>query len=221
MTEFGFQPVIETVERLPIKRSRPFASEVRRWLVVGTVFSILAVGLLSASLIAAIYMSARTDQERPVDAIVVMGAAQFNGRPSAVLEARLETAYRVWSDGVAPLIIVTGGKMPGDNFTESEASRDYLVERGVPETAILLENEGRNSADSLTGVAQIAEARNVHSVLIVSDGFHLFRSRMIAEDNGLVAFGVPAENSPIEPWSSTELDYVLREAAAVLAYVFR
>ncbi len=89
MTEFGFQPVIETVERLPIKRSRPFASEVRRWLVVGAdLLGSWRLVLSVCSLIAAIYMSARTDQERPVDAIVVMGAAQFNGRPSAVLRGQ-------------------------------------------------------------------------------------------------------------------------------------
>jgi uncharacterized SAM-binding protein YcdF (DUF218 family) len=147
-----------------------------------------------------------------------MGAAQFNGVPSAVLEARLDTTFRVWQDGVAPWIVVTGGKMPGDNFTEAESSRDYLMELGVPESAILMEDEGRNSADSLAGVVRIAKRHDIESVLIVSDGFHLFRSKMIADDLGLSAVGVPADDSPIEPWSSTELDYVLREVAAVIAY---
>ena len=161
--------------------------------------AILAICLLGGSLVVAIYMAARSDQERHADAIVVMGAAQFDGRPSAVLKARLDTTYQVWKDGVAPVIIVTGGKMPGDRFTESEASRDYLVDRGVPEEAILLENEGRTSQSSLQRVATIARDHHIHSVVIVSDGFHLFRSKLIADRNGLDAFGVPAEDSPIPP----------------------
>jgi uncharacterized SAM-binding protein YcdF (DUF218 family) len=181
--------------------------------------AILAIGLLGGSLVVAIYMAARSDQERHADAIVVMGAAQFNGRPSAVLKARLDTTYQVWKDGVAPVIIVTGGKMPGDRFTESEASRDYLVDRGVPEEAILLENEGRTSQASLQRVGTIARDHDIHSVVIVSDGFHLFRSKLIADRNGLDAFGVPAEDSPIRPWTTTEFEYVVREAGGVLAYL--
>lgn len=200
------------------KRQRDQGSEIRRWLVTTILTAVVAVALLIGSLIGAIFLAARADQQQPVDAIIVMGAAQFNGRPSAVLRARLDTTYRVWHDGSAPLIIVTGGKMPGDAFTESEASRDYLVDLGVPEAAIILENEGRNSEDSLGGVARIARAQEIERVLIVSDGFHLFRSKMIAEGLGLEALGVPADESPIEPWSASELDYVVREAAAVIAY---
>jgi uncharacterized SAM-binding protein YcdF (DUF218 family) len=185
------------------------------------IFVVVSIGALGLSLVSAIYLSARGETNTAADAIVVMGAAQFNGVPSAVLQARLDTTFEAWQAGLAPYIIVTGGKMPGDAFTESEASQMYLIERGVPESRILLENEGRNSADSLEGVAQIARQRDIERVLIVSDGFHLFRSRMIAEDLGLVAFGLPDESSPIRRWSSTELDYVLREAAAVVAYVVR
>src|SRR4029078_13558764 len=104
------------------------------------------------------------DQERHADAIVVMGAAQFNGRPSAVLKARLDTTYQVWKDGVAPGVIVHGGKMPGDRFTESEASRDYLVDRGVPEEAILLENEGRTSPASPQRSRKIARDHHIPCV---------------------------------------------------------
>ena len=192
----------------------------RRWVI--TVVLTLAVGacLLGGSLVVAIYLAARSIQTRPVDAIVVMGAAQFNGRPSAVLKARLDTTFDVWEDGIAPLIIVTGGKLPGDQFTESEASRDYLIDLGVPERAILLENEGRTSQTSLQRVASIARERDVHSVLIVSDGFHLFRSKLIADRNGLDAYGMPAQNSPISTWSTTEFEYIVREGAATLAYLF-
>jgi uncharacterized SAM-binding protein YcdF (DUF218 family) len=180
----------------------------------------VAIVLLGGSLVAAVYLAARADQERSVDAILVMGAAQFDGRPSAVLRGRLDTTLQVWEAGVAPLIIVTGGKMPGDRFTESEASRDYLVEHGVPEEAILLENEGRTTQTSLERAADIARSNSVDSVLIVTDGFHMFRSRLIAEDNGLDTTGVAVRDGPIEPWSATEFDYVVREAAAVVAYLF-
>ena len=219
MIDPSYSHVQEHVETLPIKRSRGTGSEFRRWFVTLFITAILAIGLLGGSLVVAIYMAARSDQERHADAIVVMGAAQFNGRPSAVLKARLDTTYQVWKDGVAPVIIVTGGKMPGDRFTESEASRDYLVDRGVPEEAILLENEGRTSQASLQRVGTIARDHDIHSVVIVSDGFHLFRSKLIADRNGLDAFGVPAEDSPIRPWTTTEFEYVVREAGGVLAYL--
>ncbi|HYP59554.1 MAG TPA: YdcF family protein [Thermomicrobiales bacterium] len=219
MIDPSYPHVQEHVETLPIKRSRGTGSEIRRWFLTIFITAILAICLLGGSLVVAIYMAARSDQERHADAIVVMGAAQFDGRPSAVLKARLDTTYQVWKDGVAPVIIVTGGKMPGDRFTESEASRDYLVDRGVPEEAILLENEGRTSQSSLQRVGTIARDHHIHSVVIVSDGFHLFRSKLIADRNGLDAFGVPAEDSPIRPWTTTEFGYVVREAGGVLAYL--
>jgi len=211
-------PQTDIVHRVPLQRARNLRAEVIRWTITAVITGVVGITLLGGSLIAAIYMSARTNQERPVDAIIVMGAAQFNGVPSHVLQARLDTAYQAWTDGVAPVIIVTGGRLPGDSFTESEASRDYLVYQGVPEEAILLENEGNNSAVSLHRAAQIAKEHQIKRVLIVSDGFHLFRSRMIAEHEGLTAYGMPASNSPIRKGSRTELDYVVREAAAVIAF---
>ena len=219
MTDPSYPHVHEQTASLPVKGSRDSGSEIRRWLITLAITLILAAGLLGGSLVVAIYMAARSDQERHADAIVVMGAAQFNGRPSAVLKARLDTTYRVWRDGVAPVIIVTGGKMPGDRFTESEASRDYLVDLGVPERAILLENEGRTSQTSLQRVGTIARKHDIHTVVIVSDGFHLFRSKLIADRNGLDAYGVPAKESPIRPWTMTEFEYIVREAAGVIAYL--
>lgn len=208
------------METLPLRRKRVERGwSARRWILVAGVTATLAVLLLLGSLVAAIYLAARSGGAVSADAIVVMGAAQFNGRPSAVLGARLETAFRIWEGGAAPVIIVTGGKMPGDAFTEAEASRDYLIDQGVPESAIVLENEGRDTAESLAGVAEIARERGIDDVLIVSDGFHLFRSGVIADDHGLDAAGVAADDSPIEPWSATELDYIIRETAAVIVYV--
>ncbi len=182
------------------------------------IFVLLAVFLLGASLIIAIYLQAGRDQSRPVDAIVVLGAAQYDGRPSPVLAARLESALDAWNEGLSDVIIVTGGNQPGDRFTEAEASYMWLVDRGVPSDAIRLENVSSSTEENIAGVAEIMEAEGLNSALIVSDGFHLFRAKYIADWYGIEGYGLPAENSPISRWSVSEFFYVLREAAAVVDF---
>ncbi len=174
--------------------------------------------VLEVALIGAIYVQARTDQARPVDAIVVLGTTQYNGVPSPTLEARLDRAVALYQDGTAPLIIVTGGNLPGDVYTEAEAGQMYLVEAGVPETAIVLENEGNDSWQSMNGVAGILAARNLDRILLVSDGFHLLRLKMMARDLGITAFATASEGSPIA--GGEEFGYVVREALAITAFVF-
>jgi uncharacterized SAM-binding protein YcdF (DUF218 family) len=215
---FPTEPEVTAPAPRPRRRRRSFWSELRRWLLTLTIFLCLAVGLLITSLFAAIYVQARSDQTRPVDAIVVLGAAQYDGRPSPVLRARLDQALAAYEAGNAPYIVVTGGQQTGDRFTESEAGRTYLIERGVPADAILMESEGRNSWESLQGVAPLLEERGLERVLLVSDGFHLFRVKLMARELGLEPFGVAAEGSPIEPWTGTELGYVMREAAGIIAF---
>ena len=189
--------------------------------MTAVLFAVVAALVVWVGLIVAIYWQARTDQTRPVDAIVVLGTAQFNGRPGPVLRARLERALEVYEAGYAPLIVVTGGRAPGDRFTEAEAARDYLIERGVPPAAILLENEGRDSWQSMRGVAALLAERGRGRVLLVSDGFHLFRVKLMARDLGLTAFAAPAPGSPIRPGGAGEFSYVLREAAGVVVHVWR
>ncbi|MDP9365487.1 MAG: YdcF family protein [Chloroflexota bacterium] len=184
------------------------------------VFLVLGTGLLGVSLVGAIYWQARADQARPVDAIVVLGTAQFNGRPGRVLQARLDRALAAYERGLAPRLVVTGGRAPGDVFTEAEAARDYLLQRGVPEEAILLENEGRDSWGSMQGVASLLGDLGQRRVLLVSDGFHLFRVKLMARDLGLVPFGAAAPNSPIRQGGPGEFSYVLREAAAVVVHLW-
>ena len=120
-----------------------------------SIFALLAVFLLGVSLVTAIYVQAGRNQSRPVDAIVVLGAAQYDGRPSPVLQARLETALDAWNQGLAAVIIVTGGNLPGDRFTEAEASQMWLVDNGVPADSILLENASNSTEENITGVAEI------------------------------------------------------------------
>lgn len=127
------------------------------------------------------------DQAQPVEAIVVMGVAQYDGRPSPQLQARLDHVITLWNAGLAPLVVTTGGNQPGDRFTEAEASRRYLVEAGVPESAILLEDRGTSTLDSLQRVHDILAEQDIADVLIVTDPYHAARSQMVARDLGLVA----------------------------------
>jgi uncharacterized SAM-binding protein YcdF (DUF218 family) len=201
------------------KFRRPLFAELWRWSVTLVIFLTIAAAFAGSALMAAIYVQARSDQTQSVDAIVVLGAAQYNGRPSPILRARLDEAYAAYREGVAPLIVVTGGRQQGDQFTEAEASRDYLVELGVPAELILLENDAHNSWESMQGVADLLKDRRLSKVLLVSDGFHLFRVKMMAKDLGLESYGRPAKNSPIKENSGRELSYAFREAGGVIAHL--
>jgi uncharacterized SAM-binding protein YcdF (DUF218 family) len=190
----------------------------RPWVVALAVFLlVLILGVIA--LMAAIYAQARNDETREVDAIVVMGAAQYNGRPSSVLAARLDHALTLYEEGCAPVIIVTGGKMEGDVYTEAGASEQYLLDRGVPQHAILKEDDGTDTWESMEAVGRIARGREIETVLIVSDGFHLFRSDRMAGAVGLEAYTSAAPDSPIRPWSANEFSYVIRETGAVILQV--
>jgi uncharacterized SAM-binding protein YcdF (DUF218 family) len=203
------------------QRRRSRVRSIWRWIVAILVLAILAPPVLGTALIGSIYWQARTDETRPVDAIIVLGAAQYNGRPTSVLRARLDHVLTLYDEGYAPFVVVTGGKQEGDVTTEAEASRDYLVEHGVPATSILMENEGRDTWQSLQGVAGLLKERELSRVLLVSDGFHLLRAKMMARDLGLKAFASAADGSPIRPGSGREFGYVVREAVAIVAYAVK
>jgi uncharacterized SAM-binding protein YcdF (DUF218 family) len=159
-----------------------------------------------------VWSTGRSDQARPVDAIVVMGAAQYDGRPSPQLAARLDHALELWPEALAPMVIVTGGKQEGDRFTEAEASLTYLVDRGVPIDAIVLEGEGTTTYESLRNVSDSVGER-VDSVLIVTDPYHALRSRLIADALGFEAFVSPTSSSVVS--GANELRRELGEAAGV------
>lgn len=199
--------------------TRSRAQTIWRWTVPILVFAVLAPPVLGVALIGVIYWQARSEEARPVDAIVVLGAAQYNGRPTTVLRARLDHAITLYDRGLAPVVVVTGGKQEGDVTTEAKASRDYLVEHGIPASAILMENEGRDTWQSLQSVATILKQGEERRVLLVSDGFHLLRSKKMARDLGLTAFASAATDSPIQPNTTREFGFVVREAVAISAYV--
>ncbi|MET0458416.1 MAG: YdcF family protein [Ilumatobacteraceae bacterium] len=122
-----------------------------RWAVrIVAVLVVLGLGYFAVSLFQ-VWSTGRTDQARTVDAIVVMGAAQYDGVPSPQLAARLDHVVDLWPQGLAPLVVATGGKRPGDRFTEAQASAAYLTDHGVPADAILLEDQGTSSYESLRG----------------------------------------------------------------------
>ena len=175
---------------------RPPRQWLRRVVLASVLLVVLAAGYYALTLYQ-VHRTGRTDQARPVDAIVVMGAAQYDGTPSAQLQARLDHVVTLWSQGLARLVVVTGGKQPGDRFTEAEASTAYLVERGVPADAIVAENTSRNTYDSLVGVQSLLAERGATRVLIVSDPFHLLRSRLIAEEVGLTAYTSPTPTTVV------------------------
>ena len=205
----------------PLRRRRSPWGELWRWGVTLVGFCLAALVIAGLVLVVAIYRQARTDQARPTEAIIVLGTAQYNGWPGPVFRARLDRAIELWRAGYAPLLVVTGGKMPGDGYTEAEAAWAYLTDAGVPAEAIVIENAASDTWESMQGVAALLQPRDINEVIVVSDGFHLFRARMMARDVGLQAWGSPAELSPIRTGGGGELTYVIREAAAVVAHLWQ
>ncbi len=162
-----------------------------------------------------VWSTGRGDDHRRSQAIIVLGAAQYNGRPSAVFRARLDHAADLYHEGVAPLVVVTGGKQPGDRFTEAGAGAAYLSGRGVPEAAILRETTSRNSWESLAASARFLQREKIRRVVLVSDPFHSLRIRLIAQELGFDAVTSPTRTSPI-----TGLDELLRDASEALRVMF-
>lgn len=152
------------------------------------------------------------DQRRPVDAIVVLGAAQYNGRPSPVLRARLDHALNLYEDGLAPRIIVTGGVGRGDTTSEAKVGHRWLRAHGVPDSSLVIRSSGRSTYASMTDVAEWLHPRGLRSVLLVSDPFHMCRLRFEARRTELVAFTSPTPTSPISDNPNLELRYLFWEA---------
>jgi uncharacterized SAM-binding protein YcdF (DUF218 family) len=138
------------------------------------------------------------DEARTADAIVVLGAAQYNGTPSPLFQARLAHAVQLYKDGVAPVFIVTGGKLPDDRTTEAAAARAYALAHDVPAEAILVEDQSRTTLEQLRTVGAMLRDRGLQSAVLVSDRTHMLRSLRIARDLGIEAYGSPTTTSPVE-----------------------
>lgn len=175
-------------------------------LTAATIYTIALVTVLVVS---------QQDQRRPVDAIVVLGAAQYNGRPSPVLRARLDHALQLYEESLAPRIVVTGGVGRGDTTSEAIVGRNYLLTHGVPPAAVVVQPQGRSTQASMTAVADWLEAEHLNRVILVSDPFHMFRLRLEARRTALEAYTSPTESSPISDNPVLELRYLAAEGLKI------
>lgn len=182
------------------------------------------LGLLIGSLVLVGYVAGhvwwvgRQDNHPRSDAIVVLGAAEYNGTPSEVFAARLDHARALYADHVAPRIVTVGGKQPGDRFTEARTAQNYLVAHGVPANAILPVEVGHDTLQSVRAVSHVFTTRGWHTAVLVTDPWHCLRSRTMARDAGIAAETSPERTGPAVHSRGTEVRYIARETVAYIYY---
>jgi uncharacterized SAM-binding protein YcdF (DUF218 family) len=167
-----------------------------------------------------IWQVGQQDGRRQVDAIVVLGAAQYNGRPSGALAARLDHAIELYNEGYAPYLITTGGNLPGDRYTEAQTGYNYATKHGVPGSAILMEQTGGTTLESLQNVKAIFDERGFHTALFVSDRSHMLRVLRVADDLGIEGYSSPTETSPDDLDANLRFKSMVHELGAMAQYVF-
>jgi uncharacterized SAM-binding protein YcdF (DUF218 family) len=198
-------------------RVRRAVDLIRRLLTIA-VLTTFVLWVLSA---ASVLLWSSRDEARPAQAIVVLGAAQYAGRPSPVLKARLDHALNLWNRHLANLLILTGGTGTGDTTSEAAVGRNYARKHGVPDSAILVENEGRTTSESMRAVAGMLEVRGLQSALLVSDPFHMLRLRILARRFGFTPYTSPTQTSPISPNREERWKYIFSESLkAPMAFFF-
>ncbi|WP_345783288.1 YdcF family protein [Actinomycetospora termitidis] len=195
-------------------RSRAALTWAPRVVVGALVIALLLVGGTAAR----VWWLGRVDERAPTDVILVLGAAQYDGRPSPVLEARLEHALALYRQGVAPRIVTVGGAAAGDQFSEAESGDRWLTEHGVPNRDVLAIDEGSDTLGSFEAVGSVARQRGWASAVIVSDPWHSLRSRTMARDVGLDATTSPAKGGPVSQTRRTQFFYIVRETAGLIYY---
>ncbi len=184
-------------------------------LCVGAFAIVLAAG---AATTFRIWQQGQQDERRPADAIVVLGAAQYDGRPSPVLAARLAHAVELWHAGLASTFVVTGGRIPGDTTTEAAVAREYAIDHGVPADAIIGEDQARNTLTSMRSVAVLLKEHGLHTALFVSDPTHMLRVLRMADDLGIEGYGSPTTSSPAMADPISRLEATLHELGALGVY---
>ncbi|HEY3523883.1 MAG TPA: YdcF family protein [Candidatus Limnocylindrales bacterium] len=180
---------------------------------------LLGGGLVTAYAITRIWQQGQVDEARPAGAIVVLGAAQYDGRPSQVFSARLEHATALFSQGLAPYFVVTGGNRPGDRTTEAAVARAYAISRGIPPERILVEDEARTTLESMRGVAHLLRVHDINDAVFVSDPTHMLRVLRMAADEGITAYGSPTRTSPIEANPVSRAGATVHELGALAVYL--
>jgi uncharacterized SAM-binding protein YcdF (DUF218 family) len=176
----------------------------------GTLWAVSAIGVVVYS-----HRDEVPPRSRAASAIVVLGAAQYVGHPSPVLRARLDHAIALWRAGLAPVLIVTGGRGPRDTTSEGDASHTYALRQGVPDSAILIETHGRTSVESMRAVAEMMHERGMTDAILVSDPFHMLRLKVLASRMGIRSYTSPTRTSPISANRSMVAEYVLSESLKV------
>lgn len=185
-----------------------------RLIVVGVVAGGVLVGYTAYR----IWDQGGRDEQRPADAIVVMGAAQYDGRPSPLFAARLDHAIELYRAGIAPHLIVTGGKAEGDRTTEAASAREYAIRHDVPADAILAEDQSRTTLQSIRAVKRVMDEADLKTAVFVSDPSHMLRVLRMANDAGIGAFGSPTRTSPLERDAVRKVDAIVHELGALAIY---
>ncbi|KMS92357.1 YdcF family protein [Prauserella rugosa] len=189
-----------------------------RWIRRAVAGVVLIAVVLVAGTALRVWHVARADERQPADAIVVLGAAQYNGTPSKVFAYRLAQAKELYDEGVAPRIVTTGGRAQGDAYSEAEAGTGWLTENGVPDSDTVTVPEGNDTLLSLEAVAREADRQGWESAVIVSDPWHSLRARTMLEDAGVESWTSPTHSGPIVQTRGTQAWYITRETAALLYY---
>lgn len=182
---------------------------------------LLAIALVVVTAVRVV-IAGGDDERRPSDAIVVLGAAQYNGEPQEYLTARLDHSADLFAEDVAPRVLTTGGNQPGDRFTEAEAGATYLQDSGVPGEAILPVGEGTDTLTTMLAVARVMDEQDMDSAVVVTDPSHTLRATAMLSDQGIDAVGSPTRTGPASnsgAWSAAR--YTARETAGYLYYQYQ
>jgi uncharacterized SAM-binding protein YcdF (DUF218 family) len=188
-----------------------------RWVRYGLTLVFAATLIHFLSICAGIVRAAAGDHIHSADAIVIFGAAEYSGRPSPVYRARLDHGFDLFRQGVAPVVITTGGAAADPSFSEGGVGHDYLMGRGIPDASLIAETQGTDTAQSAQRVAVIMRANHMRSCVAVSDAYHVFRIRKLLQHENVLVYLAPRPDSrPHSAWQRAEA--VLREAASYLLW---
>lgn len=185
-----------------------------RRIISGIISFILIVLVGTAGFI---YLQSTQDDRTPSDAVIVLGAAQFDGTPTEVFANRLEHAFELVKAGVAPRVITVGGKQPGDRFTEAQSGKKYLVNLGLKKSQVFAVPFGRDTYESIAAIALLMKSEGWKSVTVVSDPAHVARSKIIMQAFGFDAYASPTQSGP---GTEVNLDYLIRETGGTLQFLF-
>jgi uncharacterized SAM-binding protein YcdF (DUF218 family) len=209
--------VIETLSTQAAKPSAVSRKTSRRVSIFSVLVPLAALALVFAYLAHSVVHDAREQELQPADAIIVFGAAEYDGRPSPVFKARLDHAYDLFRKGLAPIVITTGGAAADPNYSEGGVGHDYLMRRGIPEMALIAETQASDTSESAQRVAVIMRANRMKNCIAVSDAYHVFRIRKMLEHEGLEVYVAPrADSRPKSSWQRGTA--ILRESASYLVW---